>query len=191
LRSCPGLLLLVGVVAACGFHAQGDADPIPTEELPSGLRPDATSVLTTPVESERAIVWFVHGETLVPVRHEVEAPLSVDSITIDLLTGPNVDEADRGLRSALPDPAVVVGASASRGLATVELTESFTELSPEDQLLAVGQFVLTLTEVPGVGSVRFELAGERVAVPLPTGESTDSPAFREQFIELSHASNES
>jgi spore germination protein GerM len=129
-------------------------------------------------------VWFVDGERLVPVRHQVEAPLAVESITTDLLAGPTSDETERGLRSALPDPAVVLGASASRGLATVELADAFAELSPEDQLLAVGQFVLTLTDVPGVGSVQFELAGEPIAVPLPTGESADPPAFREQFMEL-------
>jgi len=183
--------LLVVMATACGFQAQKDADPIPAEELPSGLRPDATTVLTTPVETERATVWFVDGERLVPVRHDVEAPISVNSITMELLSGPTDAESDRGLRSALPDPAVVVGASSARGVASVELTESFAELSPEDQLLAVGQFVLTMTDVPGVGSVRFELAGEPIAVPLPTGESADPPAFREQFIELAGASAES
>jgi spore germination protein GerM len=121
---------------------------------------------------------------LVSVRHGVEAPASVMSITDALLAGPTESEQRRGLRSALPDPAVAVGATSSRGIATVELNESFAEISPEDQLLGVGQFVLTLTDAPGVGGVGFEIAGQPVAVPLPTGESTDEPVYREQYLDL-------
>jgi spore germination protein GerM len=173
--------------AACGFPAQSDAAPIPGEELPVGLRPGATSATAVPANSERVTIWLVDGERLVPVRHDVQAPAGVASVTNALLAGPTEVDQRRGLRSALPDPAVAVGAESSRGLATVELNESFAEISPEDQLLAVGQFVLTLTETPGVGSVGFKIAGEPVAVPLPTGESTDSPVFREQYIDLTAA----
>jgi spore germination protein GerM len=48
----------------------------------------------------------------------------------------------------------------------------------------VGQFVLTLTDLRGVGSVQFTVDGAPAAVPTPTGESSDEPIFREQFLEL-------
>jgi len=58
-------------------------------------------------------------------------------------------------------------------------------------LLAVGQFVLTLTDLRGVGSVQFTVDGVPAAVPTPTGESTEQPAFREQFLELTQRSSTS
>jgi spore germination protein GerM len=136
------------------------------------------------IDTERATVWLVDGETLVPSQHEVAAPPSVESVTAELLAGPTDAEAERGLRSALPDPTVVVGTDLSRGVATVELTSTFSEISPQDQLLAVAQFVLTLTDLRGVGSVRFTLGDSPVAVPTPSGESSEEPVFREQFLEL-------
>jgi spore germination protein GerM len=105
-------------------------------------------------------------------------------ITADLLLGPTEQEQERGLRSAIPDPAVVNGVTLARGVASVDLTESFGEISPGDQLLAVGQFVLTLTDTRGVGSVQFLLDGEPIVVPVPTGEADEGPIFRDQFLEL-------
>jgi spore germination protein GerM len=175
-------LLLAG--SGCGFPSQDGAEPLAEDELPVGLRPSATP---EPAHSEGAVqatIWLVDGDRLVSVRHEVPSPASAETITEALLDGPTSSEQQRGIRSALPDPAVAVGATSSRGVATVELNESFTEIAPEDQLLAVGQFVLTLTDAPGVGTVTFQIDGEPAAVPLPTGESSDGPVFREQYLDL-------
>jgi spore germination protein GerM len=139
-----------------------------------------------PIETERATLWLVAGETLVASRQDVAAPATVGSVTSELLAGPDEAERERGLRSALPDPTVVVGTELARGMATVELTPSFSEISPQDQLLAVGQLVLTLTDLRGIGSVQFTLDDVPVAVPTPTGESTEQPVFRDQFLELTH-----
>jgi hypothetical protein len=43
---------------------------------------------------------------------------------------------------------------------------------------------LTLTDVRGVGGVQFLVDGTPVAVPIPTGETSDQPVFREQFLTL-------
>jgi spore germination protein GerM len=179
---------LLGVcVAGCGFPTQDAAQPLADDELPVGLRPDAT-LPSTAVETEPATIWFVDGDALHDVRHDVAAPASIESVTTELLIGPDDVEQASGLRSALPDPDVVSDTELSRGVATVDLTSSFTEISPEDQLLAVGQFVLTLTDLPGIGSVQFTVDGAPAAVPTPNGESTEQPAFRDQFLELAQRS---
>jgi spore germination protein GerM len=178
------LLASSAVMAGCGFPDQDRARPVAADELPAGLRPDSIPDATVPVDSERATVWLVDNDTLVPVRHQVAAPATVESVSAELLAGPSEAEQERGLRSALPDPTVVVGAQLSRGMATVALTPTFVEISPHDQLLAVGQFVMTLTGLPGVGSVQFTLDEVPVAVPIPSGETSEQPVFREQFLEL-------
>ena len=169
-----GLLLL----AACGFPQDSRATPIPEGELPVGLRSDPTAT-TVPASTEPATIWFVSDNRLVRVRHDVESPASVTTVTNELLIGPSAAEQDRGLRSGIPDPTVVVGAELIRGIAQVQLAPSFAEISPEDQILAVGQLVLTLTNLPGIGGVQFSLEGAPVAVPLPSGESSDQAVFRD------------
>jgi spore germination protein GerM len=179
--------LILACAAACGFPTQDAAQSIPEEELPVGLRPGPTASIE-PTETEAATIWLVNGDALDAVRHDVAAPASIESVTGELLIGPSETEQGRGLRSALPDPGVVSETSLSRGVATVDLRSSFAEISPEDQLLAVGQFVLTLTDLPGVGSVNFTVDGAPAAVPIPTGESSEDPIFREQFLELTESS---
>ena len=179
-----GLVLL----AACGFPQDRRATPIPEDQLPVGLRSDPTAT-TVPAATEPATIWLVSGDRLVRVRHDVEAPASVATVTNELLIGPSTAEQDRGLRSGLPDPTVVVGTELTRGTARVQLAPSFTEISPEDQILAVGQLVLTLTNLPGIGGVQFNLDGAPVAVPLPSGESSDQPVFRDDFIVLAEVDN--
>lgn len=183
--------VLLACAGGCGFPAQDEARSLPDDELPVGLQPGATPPSTAPVDTEPATIWLVDGDALSAVRHALAAPASIESVTTELLKGPSEAEQTRGLRSALPDPNVVSDSSLSRGVATVDLTSSFAEISPEDQLLAVGQFVLTLTDLRGVGSVQFTVDGVPAAVPTPTGESTEQPAFREQFLELTQRSSTS
>ena len=178
------LLVVLAGATGCGFPTEHNASPIRGDDLPVGLRTGSIPETDPSQRTQRATIWLVDGDRLIAVRHDVVAPASAASITDTLLAGTTDAEQRRGLRSALPDPGVVVGAASSRGEATVELNDAFSEIAPEDQLLAVGQLVLTLTDGPGVGSVSFEIAGERVAVPLPTGESTEDPVYREQYLEL-------
>ena len=172
-------------VLGCGFPDQDRARPVSEEELPAGLRPGSVPDSNLPADSERATVWLVDGDTLAATRHDVAAPATVETVTAELLAGPSEADQARGLRSALPDPTVVVGTNLSRGVATVALTPTFVEISPHDQLLAVGQFVMTLTDLRGVGSVQFTLDEAPVAVPTPAGETSEEPVFRDQFVELS------
>jgi spore germination protein GerM len=180
--------IAVASVTGCGFPSQNVAQPVPEDDLPVGLRAGSVPQSTVPAETEPATVWLVDGEALVAARQGVAAPAAVGSVTAALLAGPNESHRERGFRSALPDPAVVVDAELARGVATVELAPSFLEISPSDQLLAVGQLVLTLTDLPGVGGVQFILDDSPIAVPIPTGETIDEPVFREQFLELTQSS---
>lgn len=70
----------------------------------------------------------------------------------------------------------------------MQLAANFLEIAPGDQVLALGQIVLTLTGLPGVGRVRFEIDGESVATPLPDGTSTEDSVSREDYRSLAVAS---
>ena len=95
------------------------------------------------------------------------------------LTGGQVVDVDQGSGS---DTATLSG-----GTATVQLAQEFLDIAPGDQVLALGQVVMTLTDLRGVGRVRFEIDGEAVATPLPDGTSTEDSVSREEFRSLATA----
>ena len=109
-------------------------------------------------------------------------PASTLSRLLDALgRGPNRNEVDAGLRSALPDESRFPDVSVSRGTATVDLGRRFTALSGEDQVIALAQLVYTLTAQPGIGLVRFTLQGEPTEVPRANGSLTSGPVSRDDY----------
>jgi len=95
-----------------------------------------------------------------------------------------------GIRSAIPlrgAASLNVTPDDGSGVATIELpTGFFEQIPPEDQLLAIGQIVLTVTEVGGIGQVLFTQEGQPVGVPRKGGGFSDGnePLARRDYEEL-------
>ncbi len=172
------------VLSGCGFPSQSEPRQLADSELPNGLRPSDTAAPTTVVDTEAATLWFVADNRLVAVRHRLATPITIEMIALDLLAGPNAAEESRGLRTATPDTAAVLQVSLNRGTAVVQLSDAFADIPASDQVLAIGQLVLTLTDFRGVGSVQFVRNDEPIAVPLPTGETSATAVFRDDYISL-------
>jgi hypothetical protein len=72
-------------------------------------------------------------------------------------------------------------------VATIHLPQGFFEqIPPEDQLLAIGQLVLTITEIRGIGQVKFVQNGLPRGVPRGSGGITDGtePLARRDYQDL-------
>ena len=185
MRTMRTLLAVVGVCAlslsACGFPTEDSSSPIAAEERPEGLGPPDSGAATA---TDEVVVWFIRDDVLVRRPREVAEPADAAAVVVALGAGVTAAEAEGGLRSALPDTSMLVTASLSGGTATVQLADEFLEIPPGDQVLALGQVVLTLTDLRGIGRVRFEIGGEAVATPLPDGTSTEDSVSREDFRSL-------
>ena len=171
---------LLTLVAGCGF---------PTEDSPSPVAVDEpASFISTPEgavpRDEQITVWFVRDDALVPASRTVPAPVDAAAAMSGLLSGVSKSETDEGIRSALPDASMVVGADISRGTAIVELAPEFLDIPVGDQVLALAQIVYTLTDLRGVGRVRFTIDETPVVVPLPEGDSTEDSVSRDDFAVL-------
>lgn len=169
------------LLGACGFPTEDSSSPIAAEERPD-LEPSATDAATE--DTEELTVWFIRDDALVQRSREVLAPLDAQRVIEALGVGVTTEEADGGLRSAIPDTSMLTAATLSGGTATVQLAQDFLDIAPGDQVLALGQVVMTLTDLRGVGRVRFEIDGEAVATPLPDGTSTEDSVSREEFRSL-------
>ena len=177
--------LLAVLLLGCGVPDESTARLVPQGAIPDALDP-SNSVPVTSVERQRTInLWFVRDGRLVRVRHTVPASTSPEMVIDALLAGPTDDERGDSLRSAIPDSAAIGDVTFSRGVANVSLSPGFSEIPAGDQLLAVGQLVLTLTGMRGVGLVSFTVDGAPASVPLPNGETSADPVSRDDFVEQS------
>lgn len=159
------LLLGIATAAACGGD---EATPPATESQP-------------PLDASSSIaVYFLRDGKIAPVRREIPATAEPElSAVIELLEGPTDDEAAAGLVSAIPPGTEVLGVSLGRGVATVDLSDTFDDGGGSASMLGrVAQVVATLTRFDGVERVAFQLDGQSVTAIGGEGVVVDPPIGR-------------
>lgn len=188
--------------AACGVPGSGDFQRINPNDVPAVLsesttttapsttRPlrttpptavettTSTSTTVAPTSSTTAVYdvqfYFVAGrQELTPITRQLASP-APGQVLSTLLDGvPEGTEYD-GLITALPPPGLDWSVSVAGGRATVRLPPEFVNDASLDQPLAIAQIVLTLTNRPGIGQVRFvSVRDEPLSVPKGDGELTE------------------
>ncbi len=186
-----GVLL---VLAGCSLPVDDEARPVDVSKLPPLLAappvssaPGGSTTSTTPGPGSSSTpysVWFIAGEGLDRATRWLELASSYTDVLGELAAGPTAEEIeDHSWRSALT-PETVLGVALSGGVATVDLDPGFSETVAIDQMLAIGQMVLTLTGYPGIGQLRLTIAGEPIQIPLPDGSQVERAVSREDFDEL-------
>ncbi len=193
------VVLLAAVCASCALPVDDHARAIGAEQLPPALAatsiPDTTAAATTDdagptttqIESAPYRVWFITGAQLQPVTRRLATGSSSQQLIAQLLAGPSSDEVDEaGMRSAIPAGAII-STDVRGGVALVDLDPSFVAIPTGDQILAVGQLVLTFTGFPGVGQVRFAIDGVTVQVPRADGSQAEGAVTRDDYLPLTQA----
>lgn len=178
--------LLLGLWAsACGVPVDDSPTVTPDDEVPYDLLSSTTTALPADVPrlTDTTICLSLDGSLLAIGRARDGEP-ALDTLEALASASPTEGERTVGLRSAVAGDDVLDGVALSDGRAEVSLGEGFTELPADEQLLAVAQLTCTLTAQPGVGSVRFELDGERTEVPVQGGELVARAVTREDYARL-------
>lgn len=183
----------VALVTSCGIAGNGELQEIDSADL-FGLDETTTSTSTTSttvvpatshaeptnqatsttILTERIVLYFVDGRSLTDVSVDLARGPSPSRVVTRLLAGLE-GEVGIGLRSLLPEGLVNTVVESGTGFVTVDLVgEEFQRIDPTDVRSAIGQLVLTLTERPGVGQVRFTLDGEPMRVPRRGGLQSEA-----------------
>lgn len=202
--------LLVAVLVACGIPEHGQVttiqdkdlrqlgDTIPpttTSTIPQTTIVPATTTTTlvdtvTTIANEDVTLYFISGGQLKGYPRALARPAASNNVLEALQEGPPAGDLGVGIRSAVPtkQKAFIHVTEDGSGVATIELPPGFFEQIPqEDQLLAIGQLVLTITEVGGIGQVLFVQNGLPLGVPRrPAGGLTDGtePLAHRDYEEL-------
>ena len=180
-----GLAVLVGTVllGACGVRSQDQPVSVNRDDVPFGLLQATTTTTTRPgVGGRTLVVYLVSPAGLVgAVRRTEEAPTGTVALA-ELESGPTPSESAAGLVTTLPGNAVSLVDVRQRH-ATVRLDSSF-EGRQAIPVPTIAQVVLTLTSVPDINRVVFEINGERVEVPRGDGTTTGAPVGAADYASL-------
>ena len=176
------VVVLASVAVGCGVSAEPDANRIDPDSVPFGLL-DVQSTTTEASTGEPVTIFLLSGDKLLEVPRTLPDDGALGDLLELVVTGPTPTEQGLGITSAVA-PGTVASVGTERGVAEVDLTESFGEIGSADQLLALAQIVYVLTAQPGIGSVAFSLEGEPIEVPRTDGTASDQPLTRDDFAAL-------
>ena len=181
-------MAVAAVASACGVPDHGP--PVTITQVPYHLMQPEPSVTATPSPggTARPFVYLVRDQVLVPVQASVrqlsDPAAAVMDVLAQLADGPSEQDRNAGLSTALgPDTAVHL-AGLEDGVARIDIVAGDQIPSPSRVPLAVAQVVLSVTSVPGVGSVLMTRDGSPVELPLPGGALTGSPVRAQDYVPL-------
>lgn len=169
------LLFVVGalVLSGCTLVAPNSA-PIRVKTVPfSLLSPTIPGTNHARVRFITQPVYIVDAAgDLAPSSRIVPEPPALATVVEQLLLGPTNIEKAAGFTSALPKSLVVISAKigASTGVGVINFATSLNKLAPKQELLAIGQLVLTAYVVGAKRGLEIRVAGVTQNVLLPNGK---------------------
>ncbi len=169
----------VALSSACGLPTESAPRDIPAQELTPADAP-------APVPGVRpTTLYLVRDGALAPVTRRTASTGSPRNALQLLVRGPSAGESAQGLSTALgPDSVVLDGVGVRGSTVTVALADTRAGLGRNDEVLAYGQVVATLTALPGVSAVLFVRDGAELSVPRADGSLAEGPLTRRDYAEL-------
>lgn len=183
--------MLLLAATGCGVPGQEEPVGIDPTAIPSQLRSGATetpAIPSTPDPATSAVtVYFVRDDRLVGLRRDAPkgpATARIESVLQSLTAGPSDLEQSRAIASALP-PALQLTVIAQQGRRVdLELAGDTEGRSATENVLAVGQIVLSITALPTVDEVRLFRDGVAVEALLADGALTTNPLKASDYTPL-------
>jgi len=188
-RRFTGIALSVALVLiAAGCRVPDDSSPreIPPDQVPFDLLAPSSTVpsVTSPVPTVDGTIYLDVSERLVAVKRSVPAPLSLGTLLAALVQGPTQDEAAKGYTSSVGPQASVLSTQVTDGTAVIDISDAFSGIGVQEQIVGLAQIVYTATELPGVQNVRIQLNSQPASVPRGDGSATSDPLTRADYVTL-------
>lgn len=172
------------MVASVLIAALGSGCSIQPEAVPNDLPAERSNVFGDPATGDEAagtnrMYLLVPADTEQPERLRSvlrDVPAEPAAVLESLFAGPNTEEGDQGLDTAIPADVELQTTPRTVGqVLTIDVNDVFDALNIESLQLAVAQIVHTATTIEGVESVQLRIDGEPRLWPLGSGELTDRP----------------
>ena len=129
-------------------------------------------------------VYFIDATGhLSPSSRLVTTPLTLSSVIDEVLLGPTKIEGFAGYTSDVPKGFVLVSATLQGKLGIVDVATPLTSLPRQNQILALGQLVLTAYDAGVTAGIEITVAGTPTLSLLPNG-TKKLIATRADFLSL-------
>lgn len=188
MRKSLGIVLVAALVLLAGCRVPDDSSPreIPPDQVPFDLLAPSSTVpqSTLPVATVDSTIYLRDGDHLVAVKRSVPAPLLVGTLLSALVQGPTQDEAAKGYTSSVGPQASVLNAQVTDATAVIDISDAFSGIGVQEQIVGLAQIVYTATELPGVQNVRIQLNSQPASVPRGDGSATIDPLTRADYPSL-------
>jgi spore germination protein GerM len=170
------LVVLMAVLAAgCGLRTQRSPHVVQAARLP-----DPTPATVAPAGNAVVHLFFVGHDRLAEVVRSSQVSDVSEAVTL-LLHGPTNGDVSAGLRTAIPTDTTLTNALPNGTVEGLELSQSFSSVAGQEQILAIAQLVFTATAVPGVTQVSFSIGGTPLEVPRGDGTLAPGPVSRADY----------
>ena len=176
------LLAIASLIAVgCGVRGQSSAQPIDAARLPA--EPPVPTA-TGPAVGVVMHVYFTTPSDHLAAVDRTGPPGTAAALVRRLLAGPTDTEVAAGVRTAIPTGTRLEGLAVEGSSARLDLSANFASVSGEEQVLAVAQLVLTVTDLPYVDSVALAIGGKSVDVPRADGSLSSDPVVAADYASL-------
>ncbi len=174
------------VVVGCGVPVQREAAPIEPGAIPTQLRdpdePTSPEATTTPGRPT-VQVDFVRRDRLVSLRRDAPGD-RLAAVVQALKDGPTKTEQANAITTALPPDLSLTVLAVQNRRVILDLSGQTDGRSATENVLAVGQIVLSLTALPTIDEVLFTHDGATVEALLADGALTTDPLTAEDYETL-------
>jgi len=164
------VIATLALTLATGCAIQTDSEP---RDIPPDQRSQLDEAGAEPGQATGAgrVFLVVAGDEGVPALRSVLRNASDgEPLIAALLDGPNDEELDDGLTSALPPDVTLNSARLVAGTMIIDVSENILELNSIELRLAIAQLVYTASEIDGVRAVRVRVDGAAQEWPNGRGE---------------------
>jgi spore germination protein GerM len=166
--------VILGTITACSIQPEASPDDIPQEQRDVFVDRETGDEAA----GSNTIYLLVPSDPDEPQRLRSvsrDVPTTPASILRSLFAGPNAEERDEQLDTAIPAGLELLSARTVGQVLTVDVVDAFDELTSDGLRFAVAQIVSTADGIEGVRSVQLQIDGEPRVWPLGNGELTDRP----------------
>jgi hypothetical protein len=177
-----GVVLAGTLLAACGVPAEDEPHAIDLPRRPFTSSSPSAATAEPPGEVAEVLCLVRDGRLVQTVRR-IETTPSAQQQADHLVAGPTDSEQQIGLTTALAGWSLQVEVTGTR-LARVAVAETDEGNARDDEMIAYGQIVCTLTAREDVGSVIFFRGSDQLEVPRADFSLSQGPLYSSDYSTL-------
>ena len=172
-------------LASCGLNANSTVELLDNANYSISISsPPSTNSPPNQLQ-ESVVIYLILGSGLRTQSLIVPSPITAETV-ITALNGPfDENVTARGLRTGFYESSdLITSVLTVESLATIDLSESFTELAGDEQLLILGQIVLSIIANTVITSINFTSNNIAIKIPNANGQLIQGSAQRADFVDL-------